>query len=121
MDQLPQRDGPVVTRRPPFLGMLSHGAFLREPSWQTARWWWSNSPEECAISLFHSNRDTTVDDGLGGVYKSGTFELTILEATGIYRSFEGGHNHMVDRLHFLTPGNGSGGLDEYCFCFITRP
>ena len=30
-------------------------------------------------------------------------ELTILEATGIYRSFVGGHNHMVDKLH-LPPG-----------------
>jgi len=55
-------------------------------------------------------------DGLGGTYSIGTFELTILEATGIYRSFEGGHNHMVDRLHQLA--NGS--FDEYCFCFISR-
>jgi hypothetical protein len=57
-----------------------------------------------------------VPDGLGGVYLNGTFELTILEATGIYRSFQGGHNHMVDRLHRLA--NGS--FDEYCFCFISR-
>jgi hypothetical protein len=57
-----------------------------------------------------------VPDGLGGAYMNGTFELTILEATGIYRSFEGGHNHMVDRLHRLTNGT----FDEYCFCFISR-
>ena len=62
-----------------------------------------------------------VDDGAGGRYLEGTFELTILEATGIYKSFVGGHNHMVDRLHFLAPGDGSGGFDEYCFCFISRP
>ena len=62
-----------------------------------------------------------VPDGVGGQYLEGTFELTILEATGIYQSFVGGHNHMVDRLHFLAPGNGSGGLDEYCFCFVSRP
>jgi len=62
-----------------------------------------------------------VPDGFGGQYLEGTFELTILEATGIYRSFVGGHNHMVDRLHFLAPGDGSGGVDEYCFCFISRP
>ena len=62
-----------------------------------------------------------VPDGVGGQYLEGTFELTILEATGIYQSFVGGHNHMVDRLHFLAPGDGSGGLDEYCFCFISRP
>jgi hypothetical protein len=57
-----------------------------------------------------------VPDGLGGAYMNGTFELTILEATGIYRSFEGGHNHMVDRLHRLANGT----FDEYCFCFISR-
>ena len=60
--------------------------------------------------------EPAVPDGLGGFYLNGTFELTILEATGIYRSFQGGHNHMVDRLHRLA--NGS--FDEYCFCFITR-
>ena len=62
-----------------------------------------------------------VDDGRGGKFLEGTFELTILEATGVYRSFVGGHNHMVDKLHFLAPGDGSGGIDEYCFCFIRRP
>jgi hypothetical protein len=58
-----------------------------------------------------------VDDGVGGQFLEGTFELTILEATGIYRPFVGGHNHMVDKLHFLA----SGGVDEYCFCFISHP
>lgn len=62
-----------------------------------------------------------VPDGVGGQYLEGTFELTILEGTGVYRSFVGGHNHMVDRLHFLPPGDGSGGFDEYCFCFVSRP
>jgi hypothetical protein len=57
-----------------------------------------------------------VRDGLGGAYMNGTFELKILEATGIYRSFEGGHNHMVDRLHRLANKT----FDEYCFCFISR-
>ena len=61
------------------------------------------------------NFEPGVPDGLGGYYLNGTFELTILEATGIYRSFRGGHNHMVDRLHQLADGN----LDEYCFCFIS--
>ena len=64
---------------------------------------------------------TFVPDGHGGQFLEGTFELTILEATGVYRSFVGGHNHMVDKLHFLPPGDGSGGLDEYCFCFISGP
>ena len=58
-----------------------------------------------------------VDDGAGGQFLEGTFELTILEATGVYRSFVGGHNHMVDRLHFLA----SGEVDEFCFCFISKP
>jgi hypothetical protein len=62
-----------------------------------------------------------VDDGVGGRFLEGTFELTILEATGIYRPFVGGHNHMVDKLHFLAPGDGSGGFEEYCFCFISQP
>ena len=57
-----------------------------------------------------------VDDGQGGTFMEGTFELTILEGTGIYQPFAGGHNHMVDKLHFLA----SGGADEYCFCFISR-
>ena len=62
-----------------------------------------------------------VDDGAGGQFLEGTFELTILEATGIYRPFVGGHNHMVDKLDFLAPGDGSGGFEEYCFCFISHP
>src|SRR5262249_51191838 len=40
-------------------------------------------------------------DGAGGFYLSGTFELNIIEATGVYRAFQGGHNHMVDHLHQL--------------------
>lgn len=55
-------------------------------------------------------------DGKGGAFLQGTFELTILEATGIYRAFQGGHNHMVDRLHLLANG---GGYDEFCFCNIS--
>ena len=61
-----------------------------------------------------------VPDGVGGQYLVGTFELTVLEATGIYQPFVGGHNHMVDKLHFLSPEAG-GGVDEYCFCFVSRP
>src|SRR6267142_5104528 len=53
-----------------------------------------------------------VPDGLGGAYMNGTFELKILEATGRFRAFEDGHNHMVDRLHRLANGAG---FDEYCF------
>jgi hypothetical protein len=69
---------------------------------------------------FTDSNVTPVDDGQGGAFLEGTFELTILEGTGIYKPFAGGHNHMVDKLHFLAPGDGSGGADEYCFCFISR-
>jgi hypothetical protein len=62
-----------------------------------------------------------VDDGQGGQFLEGTFELDVIEATGVYRPFVGGHNHMVDKLHFLAPGDGSGGVDEYCFCFVSHP
>jgi hypothetical protein len=55
-------------------------------------------------------------DGRGGKYLEGTFELMILEATGIYRAFQGGHNHMVDRLHQLS----NGGFSEFCFCNISQ-
>ncbi len=54
-------------------------------------------------------------DGMGGTFLEGTFELTIIEANGVYRAFAGGHNHMVDRLHLLA--NGS--FDEFCFCNIS--
>jgi hypothetical protein len=55
-------------------------------------------------------------DNHGGTYLEGTFELTVVDATGFYRAFKGGHNHMVDRLHQLA--NGS--LDEFCFCNISQ-
>ncbi len=54
-------------------------------------------------------------DGAGGFFLEGTFELVITEATGVYQAFEGGHNHMVDRLHQLADGRA----DEFCFCNIS--
>ena len=56
-------------------------------------------------------------DGKGGFFLEGTFELMILEATGIYRAFQGGHNHMVDRLHQLDAAGTK--FDEFCFCNIS--
>jgi hypothetical protein len=66
-----------------------------------------------------------IPDGSGGQYDEGTFELTILEATGIYSAFKGGHNHMVDRLHQLVAGAPfadfpSSGYNEFCFCIISQ-
>ena len=70
---------------------------------------------------FTGESDTAfVPDGVGGQFLEGTFELNVIQATGVYRSFVGGHNHMVDKLHFLAPGDGSGGFEEYCFCFVSR-
>jgi len=58
-----------------------------------------------------------VPDGEGGRFLLGTFELDVIEGTGIYRSVVGGHNHMVDRLHFRANGD----VFEYCFCFVSGP
>jgi len=56
-------------------------------------------------------------DDKGGFFLEGTFELSILDATGIYKRFEGGHNHMVDRLHQLDAAGTK--FDEFCFCHIS--
>ena len=61
--------------------------------------------------------DPPPSDGQGGTFFRGTLELNILEATGVYRSFAGGHNHMVDNLHLLANGDA----DEFCYCNISRP
>jgi hypothetical protein len=58
---------------------------------------------------------TTVPDGNGGFYLKGTFELSILQATGVYSPFASGHNHMVATTHLLSDGS----LDEFCFCHIS--
>jgi hypothetical protein len=72
-----------------------------------------------AIAMRFTPRSNTVsvDDGSGGSYLQGTYELRVPEATGRYRSFVGGHNRMVDDLHFLA----SGDVDEFCVCLISRP
>src|SRR5258708_15401430 len=56
------------------------------------------------------------DDGQGGTYLVGTLTLDITEATGIYKAFVGGHNHMVDILHLLADGTAV----EHCICIISR-
>ena len=56
-------------------------------------------------------------DGKGGFFLEGTFELSILDATGIYERFKGGHNHMVDRLHQLDAAGTQ--FNEFCFCNIS--
>ena len=66
---------------------------------------------------FTGSNTENVDDGSGGIYVQGTFELDIPSATGSYRKFVGAHNTMVDSLHLLA----SGDADEFCVCLISRP
>lgn len=73
-----------------------------------------------AMRFTSLNFTDSIPDGLGGQFLDGTADLTILQATGKFRRYVGGHNLMVDRLHALAPGDGSGGYDEYCFCFVSR-
>ena len=67
--------------------------------------------------VFTGNNLSSVPDGQGGTFLVGTFDLNITEATGIYESFVGGHNRMVDILHRLADGT----LVEHCYCVISRP
>ncbi len=66
---------------------------------------------------FTGNTLVPVPDGQGGTYLVGTIDLSIKEATGVYQSFVGGHNKMVDIFHTLADG----ALIEDCFCNISRP
>ena len=74
-------------------------------------------PGGAITMLFTGQNITNVPDGQGGTYSVGTFQLDITEATGIYASFLGGHNNMVDILHQLPDGS----FVEHCFCVISRP
>ena len=71
-----------------------------------------------AMVFTGANVQSDIPDGQDGLFLFvGTFELTITEATGIYESFNGGHNKMVDILHQLADGT----LVEHCNCIISRP
>jgi hypothetical protein len=74
-------------------------------------------PVGALTMVFTGNNLTPVADGQGGTYFVGTIQLDITEATGIYASFLGGHNNMVDILHQLPDGT----FVEHCFCIISRP
>jgi hypothetical protein len=56
-----------------------------------------------------------INDQQGGVYVEQTFELTIIQATGVYSRFAGDHNHMLDRGHILA----NGAFDENCICIMS--
>lgn len=69
-----------------------------------------------AMMIMGTSVTEVTSDGAGGRYITGTYELDILEATGIYRSFAGGHIHMVDVLHRTAAGI----FIEHCFCYISK-
>ena len=69
-----------------------------------------------SMRFLPENNITQFPDGQGGSILQGTWELTVLEATGIFKGFVRGHNRMLDDLHFLA----SGDVDEYCVCFVSR-
>jgi hypothetical protein len=74
-------------------------------------------PGGAMAMMFTGQNVQNVPDGQGGAFIVGTFDLTITEATGIYQSFVGGHNKMVDILHRLADGT----FVEHCYCIISRP
>ena len=68
-----------------------------------------------SAKFLHEHDDEESLPGADGSFTlDGTFKLDILEATGIYRGFVGGHIHMVDILK----KRGDGTFLENCFCTI---
>ena len=74
-------------------------------------------PGGALAMVFTGNNVQRVPDAEGGTYIVGTFDLNITDATGIFRSFVGGHNKMVDILHRLADGT----FVEHCICIISHP
>lgn len=74
-------------------------------------------PGGALTMLFTADNTVSAPDGQGGTYFVGTVDLDIVEATGIFESFVGGHNKMVDILHQLADGT----FVEHCICVISRP
>lgn len=74
-------------------------------------------PRGALSMVFTGDNVQRIPDGEGGTYIVGTFDLDIVEATGVYQPFVGGHNKMVDILHRLADGR----FIEHCVCLISRP
>jgi hypothetical protein len=112
----------MVTRIYPIFGIANDGGIIDQDK-AIGNFYVHFAAGLCAYQLpwgamamqFTSGDFTPHPDGEGGFYLEATFELTILQATGIYRAYQGGHNHMVDRLHQLADGQ----FDEFCFCNIS--
>jgi hypothetical protein len=75
-------------------------------------------PGGALTMVFTADNVQRIPDGQGpgGTFIVGTFDLNITEATGIYQSFVGGHNTMVDILHRLVDGT----FVEHCYCIISH-
>jgi len=74
-------------------------------------------PGGAMAMVFTGSNTQNIPDGQGGIFIVGTFDLNITEATGIYQSFAGGHNRMVDILHRFADGT----FVEHCNCIISSP
>jgi len=73
-------------------------------------------PRGALTMVFTGSDVMPVPDEQGGTFFIGTYQLDITEATGVFQSFLGGHNKMVDILHQLADGT----FVEHCNCIITR-
>jgi hypothetical protein len=74
-------------------------------------------PGGAMAMVFTRDNAQRIPDGQGGTFIVGTFDLNITEATGIYQTFVGGRNTMVDILHRFADGT----FVEHCNCIISRP
>jgi hypothetical protein len=74
-------------------------------------------PGGALTMVFTAGELSPVPDGQGGTFLLGALDLDIIEATGVYQSFVGGHNKMVDILHQLADGT----FVEHCYCIISHP
>jgi hypothetical protein len=77
-----------------------------------------NLPKGSMAMRFEPFDIPAIPDGSGGNWLVGNAGLKIIEGTGIYRSFVGGRNFMVDILHQLPDNKG---FVENCVCIISRP
>jgi hypothetical protein len=64
---------------------------------------------------FTGDNLTPVPGPQGVTYLVGTIPCAVIEATGAYKKFVGGHNNMVDILRNLADGS----FVEDCFCNIS--
>src|SRR5262245_16017453 len=99
VDQLAQRARSPVRRPSSSPGMLAHGAFLRWPPWRAAGSWLNNPPEECAISLFHTNRATTASSSAGGSRRAVISPISLRAVASTSRLVRWWHAARASRAH----------------------